>query len=292
VIPTASRTLERRRSPSFSADLHLGLEEAELIRRALRAAGLRAGTMVDVGAHVGTVTSLFAPKGWIVHAFEPDPANRRRFRERFDGDAQVVLDDRAVGEVDDDVLPFYTSEISTGISGLVPFHESHQLATQVTTVRLDTYLRAAGVPKVDLIKIDTEGFDLFVLRGFPWTDMPRPAAVLCEFEDAKTAKVGYTTVDLAQFLLELGYTVLVSEWHPIVRYGAVHSWRRMYPWRSPPESSLAGAWGNLLAFDSADTAMRALELVPEVVKVRASGKSAARLRIKAWQAWHEWRTPR
>ena len=38
--------------------------------------GMRSGTLVDVGADVGTVTTLFAPKGWTVHAFEPDPNNR------------------------------------------------------------------------------------------------------------------------------------------------------------------------------------------------------------------------
>jgi FkbM family methyltransferase len=283
---------QRHGTPSFGADLHLGLEEAELVRRALRSVGTRSGTIVDVGAHVGTVTALFAPKGWTVHAFEPDPNNRKRFREQFDEADSVHLDDRAVGEVDDEVLPFYTSAMSTGISGLVPFHDSHHMTTEVRTVRLDTYLRDSCVSSVDFLKVDTEGFDLFVVRSFPWSELPRPAAVLCEFEDAKTNKVGYTTADLARYLLDLDYTVLVSEWHPITRYGAVHSWRRMYPWRGAAQPrSLEHAWGNLVAFSDPGAAARALDLVPQLLTVRGKSRRGRRLHLKAWTAWRAWRAP-
>jgi FkbM family methyltransferase len=283
-------SLRRQATPSFAADLRLGLEEAELVRRVLRSTGVRRGTLVDVGAHVGTVTALFAPRGWTVHAFEPDPVNRQRFRERLDLAGSVHLDDRAVGETDGQVLPFYTSAVSSGISGLVPFHASHHETTEVRTVRLDTYLRQAGVESVDFLKVDTEGFDLFVLRSFPWSDLPRPAAVLCEFEDAKTTRVGYTTSDLARFLLHHGYKVLVSEWHPITRYGAVHSWRRMYPWDEAPPRSLEQAWGNLVAFSDPRAANRALDIVPELLTIRGQPSRGSLLHVNSWKIWRSWRT--
>jgi hypothetical protein len=50
---------------------------------------------------------------------------------------------------------------------------------------------------------------------------------------------------MATFLVDRGYSVYVSEWHPIERYGARHSFRRLqqYPCSIPSNS-----WGNLLAF--------------------------------------------
>src|SRR3546814_14949014 len=69
---------------------------------------------------------------------------------------------------------------------------------------------------------------------------------LCEFEDVKTVPLGYTYHDMAGFPLEQGYRVYVSEWHPIVRYGIRHDWRRLVPY--PCELSDPSAWGNLLAF--------------------------------------------
>src|SRR3546814_10967666 len=51
---------------------------------------------------------------------------------------------------------------------------------------------------------------------------------------------------MAGFLLEQVSRVYVSEWHPIVRYGIRHDWRRLVPY--PCELSDPSAWGNLLAF--------------------------------------------
>src|SRR3546814_14166191 len=65
---------------------------------------------------------------------------------------------------------------------------------------------------------------------------------LCEFEDVKTVPLGYTYHDMAGFPLEQGYRVYVSEWHPIVRYGIRHDWRRLVPY--PCELSDPSAWGN------------------------------------------------
>ena len=269
-------------APEFGRSPKFAIEEAELVRRVLAEAGCRVGTMVDVGGHFGTVSVLFSTRGWEVHAFEPDPGNRLRFRERFDEVTHVHLDPRAVSETDGEHLTFYSSPQSTGISGLVNFHETHQPLTEVTTVRLDTYLASAGVPAVDFLKVDTEGFDLFVVRSFGWGEMPAPAAVLCEFEDAKTTNVGYTTDVLADFLESQGYTVLVSEWHPIERYGVAHSWKTLRRWdRDAPPS--ADSWGNLIGFLDPQQAEAAFSHLPDLVTAKASVPLADRLTLAAWK---------
>ncbi len=203
------------------------------------------GVMVDVGAHHGAAFKPFLDDGWTVHAFEPDPANRSYIQERFGGEESLVLNSFAVGDQSGQKLSFYASEQSTGISSLIPFHEGHKEVAVVETIRLDEYLEDKGLTDVDFLKIDTEGFDLNVLKGFRWSRRG-PLVVECEFEDAKTTKIGYNLHDLAQFLIEQGYTVFVSEWHPIVRYGIRHQWRRLsnYPASDISET----AWGNFLAF--------------------------------------------
>lgn len=218
----------------------------------------RPGVMIDVGAHHGTALAPFVDLGWRVFAFEPDEANRavlyERLRNHPEGSA-VSVDVRAVTRQAGQQLAFFRSEVSTGISGLSAFHASHREVQHVDSVSLDTYMAEHRIGAVDFLKIDTEGHDLFVLQGFPW-DRARPAVVECEFEDSKTVPLGYTFHDLARFLLEKGYTVYVSEWHPIVRYGIRHDWHRLT--RYPCELADADGWGNLLAFRDAvdETAMR------------------------------------
>jgi hypothetical protein len=67
--------------------------------------------------------------------------------------------------------------------------------------------------------------------------------ILCEFEDRKTQPLGYSTHEMAQYLVDHGYSVYVSEWHPVVRYGGKHQWRMLKPY--PCELEDPDAWGKL-----------------------------------------------
>ncbi len=84
-----------------------------------------------------------------------------------------------------------------------------------------------------------------MLKGVPW-DRIKPEVIECEFEDAKTLPLGHTYRDIADDLVARGYTVYLSEWHPIVRYGVRHDWRQLVRYPTPLSSS--DAWGNILAF--------------------------------------------
>jgi FkbM family methyltransferase len=204
--------------------------------------------MIDVGAHHGGAMTPFLDKGWKVFAFEPDSTNRRQLDKRIEqhpNHGLVKVDPRAVSKETRKGVPFYASEVSTGISGLSAFHSSHQKSGEVDTVTLRDALAGEALAAVGFLKIDTEGHDLFVLQGFPW-ERCEPRIIECEFEDSKTTPLGYSFHDLAGFLVAKGYKVYVSEWHPVVRYGIRHDWKRLA--RYPCELSDPRAWGNLLAF--------------------------------------------
>jgi FkbM family methyltransferase len=269
-------------TPEFTRTLKVGIEETDLAYDLFVTQGASSQVVVDVGAHRASSSSAFADQGWSVHAFEPDPSNRAAFLSRLGDYENVSLDPRAVSDVDGAIVTLYDSEESTGITSLIPFTDGHRPATEVTTVRLDTYLADRAVPHVDFLKIDTEGNDLLVLRGFPWAKM-RPPVVLCEYADNKTVTIGYTTEDLLQYLVDLGYTILISEWHPIERYGIVHSFKqlRLYQGEAPENTS----WGNLLAVTDPADAEALLELAPLAVKRR----NAARTEYVASWRFDTWR---
>lgn len=208
--------------------------------------------MLDVGACTGEALSSFASDGWAVYAFEPDRKNRKTLTENW-GDAPTVrIDPRAVSNREASDVPFFRSDVSVGISGLSSFHESHEATGTVETTTLDVFCRQEQITEVDFLKVDTEGYDLFVLQGMPWQAVT-PRVVVCEFEDSKTVPLGYSFDDLAGYLRDLTYHVLVSEWYPIVNYGGPHRWRRFVPY--PCTLADSSAWGNLIAVrDCADFA--------------------------------------
>ncbi|MBI1392426.1 MAG: FkbM family methyltransferase [Alphaproteobacteria bacterium] len=208
-------------------------------------AGARPGVMIDVGAHHGGSLKRFAAAGWTVHAFEPDPANREALlRATQGGPGRVSVSASAVAAEEAASAPFFRSDVSTGISSLGRFHESHAAAGDVPVTTLNRLIEDEKLDAIDFLKIDVEGFEWDVLQGLDF-DRVRPRAILAEFEDRKTANRGVTAARLAGFLIDHGYEVWASEWWPVVEYGRTHSWRRLRRW--PCETAPDG-WGNLLAF--------------------------------------------
>lgn len=206
------------------------------------------GILVDVGAHRGGALRDFLHRGWRIYAFEPDSRNRAEIETRFGHDPLLTIDGRALSDAECVDVPFFASAESTGISGLSAFRASHRVTDTVTTTTMERVIEEYRIERIDLLKIDAEGYDLMVLKGLPWHRM-QPAVVIAEFEDRKTSALGYRFHDLARYLCDQDYSVWVSEWHPIVRYGARHDWRRLVPY--PCHLGDPDAWGNLIAFKNA-----------------------------------------
>lgn len=219
------------------------IDEVDIVIQALRIRDCR-GTMVDVGGHFGHTALPFCKAGWRVLAFEPDSLNRDKLTETIGAFPNASIDKRALSNEEKESVTFYRSAQSTGISGLSAFHSSHQAADTVPMTTLTKALAEHGIDQVDFLKIDTEGFDKFVLEGLPWERIS-PRVIVCEFEDAKTLPLGYDFKAFASYLADRGYSIMVSEWHPIIQYGGMHNWADFKVWPCALNSSKA--WGNFIA---------------------------------------------
>ena len=236
--------------------------------------------MIDVGAHHGSALGPFADRGWRVYAFEPDSANREKLLKRVKENSLVSVDGRAVCDEIRESVPLYTSKESTGISTLAPFRDSHKKSSRVGTTTLAAVSEEHGLTDVDFLKIDTEGYDLMVLKGLPW-ECWRPTVIVCEFEDRKTVPLGYDYHQLAGFLVDKGYAVLVSEWHPVIRYGIRHDWRRLIPY--PCRLADPNSWGNLIAFPKPPD-LDAVAAIAQRIVTSEAGKAPATPRSTAERA--------
>ena len=148
-------------------------------------------TILDVGANEGQ--SLIEFKQWWkkakVHCFEPQSECwdlLYNCAEQFKT-TEVFINKVAAGSESDKELIFYSHDISTGISGFNKVNlnskDSLRLTEEVNkdavdeykkilnhqrtvkTIRLDDYMNNNNIKHVDLLKIDTQGFEPEVLDG-------------------------------------------------------------------------------------------------------------------------------
>lgn len=217
------------------------------------------GVMIDVGAHFGESFAPYLYAGWTIYAFEPDPNNYNQIKTQ----GNLYLFNQAISDRENDGVPFFSSQESSGISSLSAFRDSHREVAKVKVTTLRRVIESNQIPRVDYLKTDTEGHDLFCLKGFPF-DKIKPMIIISEFEDRKTKPLGYSYKDLGDFLLSQGYRVLLSEWEPIVQYGVKqkrHSIRK-YPCQLDNEDG----WGNFIAMDNDSNYTKFISVINKHIK--------------------------
>ena len=173
------------------------------------------GIVLDVGAHAGQFTKLFAamvPKGH-VHAFEPGSYALSILRtvKSFRRLSNVTV--HAYGLGDSSMagilnIPIKESgSVGFGLSFVGdPQHLKQQTVTEDIIIRrLDEVVVQHGVPRVDFIKLDIEGSEMRMLFGARETLSQFSPAIFIELVDDNLARHGDSIETLTHFLEDLGY---------------------------------------------------------------------------------------
>ncbi len=161
--------------------------------------------VIDVGANAGQFAYM-AHVAWPrvpVHSFEPDPRVHARLeavRARFGitGRSHAAAVGRDPGEV-----TLHVQADSVNSSLLAHAHEPDRERIVVPCVRLDDEF-PAGAPSRALLKVDTQGTELDVLRGATGL-LPRCAGVLLEAAVLPSYSGATRLPDLLDFMEESGF---------------------------------------------------------------------------------------
>lgn len=221
------------------------IDESSVVEKYFKYLKIKKGIMFDVGAFRGSSADYFIKKKWDAHLFEPNKVMFEVLRNKYEKLNNITLSNLAVDEVSNKSVDLYLSNESIAIASLLNFHKSHYLGEKVSTISLKDYIKNNNIHKVNYLKVDTEGMDLFVLRGFDW-NLLKPEIITVEYEYSKSIQLNYTPDQLASFLQDKNYEVYVSEWYPIEKYGSKHSIKSFYKYE--PNIIPNDSWGNLIAF--------------------------------------------
>jgi FkbM family methyltransferase len=155
---------------------------------------------LDIGAHAGLWSYWMAQDFAYLEAFEPVPAHRACWSANMVGlRSKATLHCCALGDHVGSVS-LTPGVASTGDTHVTPDTDRGQ----VTMVTLDSYY---GMVDVDFIKIDCEGWELFVLRGAEQLLRREHPVIIVEQKLGHGAKYGIADRAGVEFLQQLGYRV-------------------------------------------------------------------------------------
>lgn len=175
----------------------------------------RGATVVDAGANVGffgfAVLALIPESN--VHMFEPSPVpvgHLRRSIARNHLEARTRLNQCALYSEPGEMEYCVHAGKQSAYDGLQDtLYEwvgpTRRIRVPVTTV--DTYVVQMGLKRLDLLKIDVEGAELYVLQGAKHTLKKLRPLVLFEVGEQNLAPYGLHPGDLHRFFQEHGYIV-------------------------------------------------------------------------------------
>lgn len=209
---------------------------------------------IDVGANRGDFTAALARLGFAVHAFEPLPALHAILAERFSKETGTVhihtlacsdvdgVEQLHLAKVDDKAIDptlFSTLSEHPAFNGL-----AFESSITVPVRRLDTVFADSAPLSVGLLKTDTEGKDISVLRGATTIDA---AVLMVEFWDKEyvfnAGETRNNLHDYLEFVDRKKYPFHIIMW----RGGG----RDEFGITAGGLETLPGSWGNIIFLSDA-----------------------------------------
>ena len=154
---------------------------------------------IDVGAHIGLWSWNLAHWFRVVAAFEPVPGHRDCWQANMVAPVEADLYPFALGD-EPGTVSIVTEKGSSGNSMVdIKGKGSVEMRT------LDSF----GFKDVDLIKLDTEGYEVFVLRGAELTIKASwPVIVVEQKRDHSSSHFGVPALSAVTLLKNWGYKVV------------------------------------------------------------------------------------
>ncbi len=218
--PSAPFTL----TTSFHFDIHINPAEDTGIDRIIYERGMyEMGTMhfiqenlsegdtfLDAGANIGVMSLVAATKvgstGRVL-AFEPHPKTRAILEKNkgLNGFEQIDIQALGLGSGNSKGTLFNENKNRGGAS-LMGYEENEEHGAEIQIVSLDEIAERLKLDKLDLVKIDIEGWEFEMLRGAESTLKQFQPTIIVEI-DLHRKLEGGTVLEMVDYLVGLGYEV-------------------------------------------------------------------------------------
>lgn len=161
---------------------------------------------VDVGGNHGYAAialGKFIGRIGTLYCFEPVPEFSKVLVSNIEGNAltNVELLPYAVGNEEKEIRIYKDN----GATRIIPIEEKESVVTKM--IRLDDFFLSRKQARLDLLNMDCEGSELFVLQGAERLLRNNQTEVFLEIHHKFLAILGYSVHTIVDFLKGIGYSV-------------------------------------------------------------------------------------
>lgn len=179
--------------------------------------------VLDVGTNIGEMLLHFAKlvgKDGFVYGFEPDETNFANAQKNIAlNDFQNIhLFNLGVSEKKETHKLYRVDPNNLGMNRILNETEAGKFEdfTTIETDRLDNIVTENGIQKVDLIKIDIEGYEMHALRGARRLLETFRPKLFIEVGYTRLLNLGTSPLEMVKYLHEFGYKIFHAETDEII----------------------------------------------------------------------------
>ncbi len=172
--------------------------------------------ILDIGANIGYQSLMFAklcPDGK-VYSFEPDSQNFEVLKKNIllNSFKNIVIFKKALGAKNGTVTLYKYAFWNPGMNRILTEKPSVEHKSEpLTIVTLDEIIDNEQIEKVDLIKIDVEGFEKFVLEGAQNTIKKWSPILFIELVESNLKQQGLSCESLIEYIKNMGYLIFDAQ---------------------------------------------------------------------------------
>ena len=160
--------------------------------------------IIDVGANIGDTAALLraANVNQIIYAIEGEPTFFKLLQENLPQFKDVIVFETFLGENNNTIA--VATEVHEGTARL-----SRESERNITIKKLDDFAAEENLANVKLLKIDTDGYDLKILRGsFNFMKVNKPV-IFFEYDATYLEEQGENGIAIFEQLHAAGYSKLI-----------------------------------------------------------------------------------
>ncbi len=164
-------------------------------------------TYIDIGANIGTTfipaVKIIGQKGKAI-AFEANPGTYKKFKKNVELNGilnQSTLYNFALGEKESTII--FSNRKSDDTNNVL----DEGSGIKIPLKKLDDVLDS-NISRIDLLKIDVEGYEKFVLEGAVGI-LENTKCIFVEISEENFNRYNYTVSDFLAFLIDKGFKLYV-----------------------------------------------------------------------------------